>query len=221
MTDPLLPSPLRALVQRLDAHDSATAEHSRRVAELAGAAGHALGLSDRDNSIVFTTALLHDLNKLAVSPAVLNKPGALNAREHAALDRHPDAGADLLLSIDSALRHVAVAVRSHHERLDGSGYPLGLAGCAIPLVGRIVAVADVYDALVSERPYRWRSFTHDEACDHLETNAGRLFDPECVSVFVRVASGSDRDVHATGALISAMGGCRDHPSPSGQTRSTR
>jgi HD-GYP domain-containing protein (c-di-GMP phosphodiesterase class II) len=127
--------------------------------------------------------VLHDIGKLGISDAVLLKPGSLERHEWAEIMRHPELGARILEHAN--LRDVASWVLSHHERLDGSGYPRALAGSAIPLEGRILAVADAYEAMTADRPYR-RALTPDEARAELRRGAGTQFDPDVVAAFERV-----------------------------------
>jgi putative two-component system response regulator len=165
-----------------------TAEHSQRVGAIARAIGMELGLPDADLEVVHWAGLLHDLGKLAVPEQILSKRGPLTPEEWAKVQRHPSVGSDLLRTISPGLDPVAAAVRAHHERWDGSGYPDGLAGTEIPLGGRIVAVADVYDALTHPRAYRPNAYTRAAAIEHLTTNAGRHFDPDVVEAFRRTRS---------------------------------
>jgi HD-GYP domain-containing protein (c-di-GMP phosphodiesterase class II) len=126
-------------------------------------------------------ARVHDVGKIIVSPEILEKPGRLSIAEHAEVQRHSVFGARLVASLDDA--GITAIVRHHHERLDGSGYPDGLAGEAIPLGARIVAVADTFDALTSQRPYR-EAFSPGEAMALLRDEAGCTLDPAIVAAFV-------------------------------------
>ena len=168
------------------AYHAGTAEHSERVGAMARAVGVELALVGEELEVLHWAGLLHDIGKLAVPEEILNKPGRLTPQEWAVIKRHPAVGADLLRTISPGLEPVAAAVRAHHERWDGSGYPDGLAGRAIPLAGRIVAVADVYDALTHPRSYRPDAFASASAIDHLTAGAGRLYDRDVVDAFCRV-----------------------------------
>jgi putative nucleotidyltransferase with HDIG domain len=130
-------------------------------------------------------ALLHDVGKIAVPSDVLNKNGPLTPEERAIMERHPDAGVELLRDVELPW-DVLPMVRSHHERWDGKGYPQRLAGEAIPYVGRILCVADVYDALTTDRPYR-KAFSHEEAIVMMRADSGRAFDPAILDAFLRIA----------------------------------
>ena len=126
-------------------------------------------------------ALLHDVGKIVVPPEILNKPGGLTAEERAVIERHPDAGVELLGDIEFPW-DIRPMVRHHHEAWDGSGYPEGLAGEAIPLAARILCVADVYDALASDRPYR-PAFPHERTLAIMSAEAGTRLDPALFDLF--------------------------------------
>ncbi len=169
----------------VELRDRETAGHTERVADLAVRLGRALGLSRHDLEDLRRGAILHDVGKLAIPDAILLKPGELDPEEWAAMKRHPLHAYDWLRGIPFLARALEV-VRYHHERWDGSGYPEGLKGEAIPLLARIFAVADVFDALTSDRPYR-RAWSRERALAHLAENAGRLFDPAVVAALLRFA----------------------------------
>ncbi len=166
----------------LDLRDKETEGHSRRVTELTLRLAREMGLSEEDLVHVRRGALLHDIGKMGVPDAILQKPGPLTDEEWGRMRQHTIYAADLLAPIDFLNPALAIPA-AHHECWDGSGYPLGLAGDAIPLSARIFAVADVYDALTSDRPYR-AAWTHDEAIDHIRGEAGRHFDPAVVEAFL-------------------------------------
>lgn len=169
----------------LDLRDHETAGHALRVTELAVALGRRLGLDEGTLTSLKWGALLHDIGKIGVPDRILNKPGPLDEEEWAVMRGHPTVARDLLEPI--AFLEDAIDVPAHHhERWDGSGYPDGLAGEAIPLSARIFAVVDVWDALTSERPYR-PAWTREAALAHLQREAGRLFDPDVVADFLRLA----------------------------------
>ena len=145
-----------------------------------------LGLDDRTVWLVRHAAPLHDLGKIAIPDSILLKPGRLSNAEFEVVKTHAEAGARVLAEGESELLEVAESIaRSHHERWDGTGYPDALAGADIPLVGRLVHVADVFDVLVHERPYR-ESFTTAAATEEIARGAGTDFDPEIVAVFSRI-----------------------------------
>jgi putative nucleotidyltransferase with HDIG domain len=159
------------------------AEHHRAVARLAELVAREAGLCERELRAVVRAAELHDVGKVLVPEAILNKPGALTEAELALMRRHAIAG--YLILVESAEpAEVARLVRSTHERWDGSGYPDGLCGEEIPLGARIISICDAYDAMTHERPYRpARSGT--EALDELRLGAGVRYDPRLVDAFVR------------------------------------
>ena len=145
-----------------------------------------------DISILLPSAQLHDVGKINISDAILNKPGKLNEEEYEEMKRHCAAGEETIDNIisktedDDFLLHAKRFAGYHHEKWDGTGYPRMLKGLEIPLEGRLMAVADVYDALVSERPYK-KPFTHDQAVEIIKKDSGTHFDPKLVEVFLNVA----------------------------------
>jgi diguanylate cyclase (GGDEF)-like protein/putative nucleotidyltransferase with HDIG domain len=175
------------LAETLDLRDVATARHSETVGRYAEAIAHELGLAPDHVERVRVAGVLHDIGKLGISDAVLLKPARLEAHEWQEIQRHPEIGARILEHAN--LRDVAGWVLSHHERIDGTGYPRGLAGPAIPLEGRILAVADAYEAMTADRPYR-DALSEQEARAELLRGAGTQFDPLAVEAFERVLDGS-------------------------------
>jgi putative nucleotidyltransferase with HDIG domain len=163
---------------RLEQKDASTEQHTRRVAALAVQIGEALGLAPAQLRDLALGGILHDMGKLTVPDEVLGKPGALSDDEFAIIRRHPEWGDELLSELGYGQR-VRAMVRGHHERLDGSGYPDALRGGQIGLGTRILAVADVYDAMVSSRVYR-AAWDPVEVLDHLRERAGTEFDRPCV-----------------------------------------
>jgi response regulator RpfG family c-di-GMP phosphodiesterase len=166
------------LLSALAARDGYTGEHSKAVVDLSLAVARRLGLRGADLLDAENAALLHDIGKIGVPDAVLNKPGKLAAEEWDVMRLHPVIGERIVCSI-AALAHLAPVVRGEHERWDGGGYPDGLAGEEIPLVSRIILVADAFHAMTSDRPYR-RSLGAQEARLELERHAGSQFCPETV-----------------------------------------
>jgi diguanylate cyclase (GGDEF)-like protein len=154
---------------------------SALIANIASDVGRAVGLSDGDIDRIRTASLLHDLGKLAISDEILSKPAALDATEWQAMVQHPRIG-QVVLEQAGAIRDAASIVLHHHEWFDGQGYPHGLAGQEIPIGSRIVAIADAYEAMISDRPYK-AAVSHAEALNELRRHAGTQFDPELVAVF--------------------------------------
>jgi putative nucleotidyltransferase with HDIG domain len=175
-----------ALGEALGLKDRETEGHCRRVAENAVRLGRVLGLDAGGLADLRRGAYLHDVGKIGVSDRTLAKPGALSAEELAAVRRHPELGARLLSPLAFPERVTAV-VRCHHESFDGSGYPDGLRGAAIPLAARIFAVVDTLDAMTGDRPYR-RALPYAAFARELLARSGRQFDPAVVEAFLSAAS---------------------------------
>ncbi|GAA0501854.1 bifunctional diguanylate cyclase/phosphohydrolase [Deinococcus depolymerans] len=166
--------------------DDTTGEHTRRVGQAAARIARALGWSETQASVLGVAARLHDVGKIAIPDAILLKRGRLTPDEFRQMQSHTLIGSRILSGSRSALLAMAEEIaRSHHERWDGTGYPLGLQADAIPLTGRIVAIADVFDALTQARPYK-AAWTTAEALRELQAQAGRHFDPALVAVAVDV-----------------------------------
>ncbi|MDQ3927911.1 MAG: HD-GYP domain-containing protein, partial [Chloroflexota bacterium] len=158
--------------------------HSRRVSALGVLLARALGRPPEEFEKVRVAGLLHDIGKIAIPEVTLHKAGPLTEEEWAQMRSHPDVGLRILTPI-AALRAVLPAVRCHHERWDGQGYPLGISGEEIPLGARIIAICDAYDTMVSDRPYR-RALGHEEAVARLRAAAGTQFDSELVKAFTQL-----------------------------------
>ena len=182
-------STLEALGRTIDANSPWTAGHSDRVTRLSMAIGRRMGLGPEDIDRLHRGGLLHDIGKIGISPAILDKPGPLTSAEMALVRQHPVVGARILEPID-AFADVIGIVRHHHERFNGQGYPGGLAGKQIPKLARVAAVADVYDALVSERPYRAR-WEVDRAVRYIAHSRNIHFDPEVVAAFLELAASAE------------------------------
>jgi len=172
---------LTRLSALLEARDSYTYGHSQRVTRHAERIARAMGLGADDVAKVRTAAALHDVGKLHTPRDILNKPGRLTEEEFAAIRRHPGDGAAMATSVGDPA--IAAMIRHHHERLDGKGYPDGLTGEEIPLGARIIAVADTFDAITSDRAYR-RASSHKRALDVLAREAGTQLDADAVAGFV-------------------------------------
>ena len=176
---------VRTLVRALDARDAYTSGHSERLAEWCEGTARLLGVHDEDQiQLIRWGALLHDIGKIAVPDAILRKPAGLNEDEWAVMHRHPVTGEEILKPVER-MQAVAQVLRHHHERWEGTGYPDGLQGEAIPLSARILAVVDAYSAIRDERPYK-PARTHEEAIIELRRSAGTQFDPRVVDAFIRM-----------------------------------
>ena len=183
--------PLRSLVERLDAEDSATAAHGRAVARWCSRIAAQLRLPRDEHAYVVRSGQILDVGKLLVPDELLRAARPLLAAERVTVAEHVIEGERLLA--EYGLLAYRDGVRSHHERYDGRGYPDGLRGRAIPLVARIIAVADSYDAMTGQRPYRF-PMTPDRALHEIERGRGRQFDPEIVDVMLAVVGESLRPI---------------------------
>lgn len=171
------------LAKAVEYHDGTTGEHISRVATISQFIALGVGLDEEAARIVYLAAPLHDIGKIAIPDAILQKPGRLTDDEMEIMRQHVAYGSHILSGGSSDLIRIAeMIVASHHERWDGTGYPAGLAGQDIPIQGRIVAVADVFDALCSARPYK-RAWSLEEAYAEIVAQSGRHFDPACVEAF--------------------------------------
>jgi putative nucleotidyltransferase with HDIG domain len=171
-----------ALVAAIDAKDRMTAGHTTRVTHLSLAMADTLGLPSEERYTLELAARLHDIGKLSLPDSALNKSGRLSEEEWAIMRRHPAVGSQIVGSIEE-LSYIATIVRHHHERLDGRGYPDGLQGEAIPFLSRIIAVADAFEAMTSERSYRQKKTT-DEAIVELRKCVGTHYSSDIVEALV-------------------------------------
>jgi len=175
---------LDSLVQAVDVKDSYTKRHCDIVAEYAVKLAVRMNLPEESQRALRIAGLLHDIGKLAVPDEILKKPAPLNAEEYKIMQRHVTIGEVLIREVPQ-LKEVIQAVACHHERYDGTGYPRGLKGEEIPLIGRIIAIADAYSAMCLDRPYR-KGMSHDRVLSELVAGAGIQFDPEIAEAFVEL-----------------------------------
>ena len=172
------------LARAIEFRDGTTGEHVSRVAAICRLISDQMGLGPERGRILYLAAPLHDIGKIGISDTVLQKPGRLTADEIAVMRRHVEYGAAILGDASTEVVRVAAAIaRTHHEKWDGSGYPSGLAGEDIPIEGRITAIADVFDALCSERPYK-PAWPLEKAFAEIVSCRGCHFDPACVDAFI-------------------------------------
>ena len=175
---------LSALSSALDVRDSETEGHARRVVQYLELIADELGAAPADRNVLLRGALLHDVGKIGVPDEVLRKPGPLTSAEWATMRRHPSYGARIVAGVPF-LESVAAIIKHHHERWDGAGYPDGLRGEEIPLGARMFAVADSYDAMTADRPYR-KALDAATARAEVERGSGTQFDPRVVEAFLRI-----------------------------------
>lgn len=174
------------LCKAAEFRDPETGAHILRMANYSRLIAARLGLSLEDQELLLQAAPMHDIGKVGIPDRILLKPGRLTPEEFETMKQHAALGFDLLQGSSSKVLQVGAEIaRGHHEKFDGTGYPQGLAGEAIPIFSRIVAVADVFDALTSERPYK-KAWPLQEAADHLQANSGLHFDPRVVQAFMGV-----------------------------------
>jgi HD-GYP domain-containing protein (c-di-GMP phosphodiesterase class II) len=188
---------LASLMSALDARDRETEGHSSRVRSLAARLGEAMGLARHELKALERGSLLHDIGKIGIRDNILHKPGPLSEEEWKIMRLHPDIGARIVEGIPF-LQETLPVIRYHQERWDGSGYPTGLFGENIPLLARLFAVVDAFDALTSNRPYRDK-IPAEEAVEYLRKEAGVLFDPQIVDIFEQlVLEGQVTDLLSSG-----------------------
>jgi putative nucleotidyltransferase with HDIG domain len=182
-------STVRVVAAAIDARDAYTLGHSTRVSELAVAIAKELGMSGQELEDVEIACLFHDVGKIKIPDSILHKKGRLNPAEWKEMQRHPEYGAEILEKAPS-LRRFIPAVRHHHEWYDGSGYPDGLSREAIPLPAAVISLADAYDAMTSDRPYR-TAMTEEQALNTIRESSGKQFNPELASVFLKTVMNAD------------------------------
>lgn len=175
---------MMALARSVEEKDADTEGHCRRIEGLSLRTGERLHMTDDELTALSNAAYLHDIGKVRVPLEILNKPGALDVDEQREMQKHAMHGREMLAQTDS-LRDAGEMVAAHHERVDGTGYPLGLKGEDIPLGARVIAVVDSYDAMTIDRPYH-RAISPAEAREELRRHAGTQFDPRVVKAFLEV-----------------------------------
>lgn len=179
-----------AFAKAVEAKDYHTGRHSENMVDIATAIGRKLQLPAKDIDVLQYAAMLHDLGKIGIPDKILHKRGKLNRAEYDKIKKHPHIGAEIIRDIHF-LKEVVPMILYHHERFDGFGYSSGLKGREIPLGARIIAIADVYQALVSDRPYR-KAYNKKEALKIIRESSGSQFDPEIVEAFLQVIEGKNK-----------------------------
>lgn len=175
-------SSIYALAATIDAKDHYTFGHSNNVAKLAKELAKKADLSDKDIETIYNAGLLHDIGKVGVPEAILSKPGRLTSREKELMDSHVVQSINIIKHIPNLINTVP-AIMSHHEKYDGTGYPRGIKGENIPMLGRCICIADSFDAMTTDRPYK-KGLSFDEAKEELKRFAGKQFDPHLVKLFI-------------------------------------
>jgi HD-GYP domain-containing protein (c-di-GMP phosphodiesterase class II) len=175
---------ISGLAQALEARDAYTRGHSERVTSYAMAIGREMGLNEDDMQVISCAGMLHDIGKIGIADAILRKPTLLTQEDRKVIETHPAFGDNILGPI-KFLERAQIIVLHHHERYDGTGYPDKLAGETIPLMARIIAVADSFDAMTSDRPYR-KAYMREAAIGEIKAKSGTQFDPKVVEAFLRV-----------------------------------
>jgi HD-GYP domain-containing protein (c-di-GMP phosphodiesterase class II) len=186
------------LAHAIDLRMDAEHEHSRAVGDWAVAIAAGLGWEEADLGMLRIAAMLHDVGMIGVPETILRKPGPLAGDERATVREHADRGAEMVAQIEG-LEAIVPWIRHSHEGFDGSGYPHGLSGQAIPQAARILLVADAFDAMTSKRPYR-QALSRAGACEELRRHAGTQFDPACVEALVanlQIDNGQPDEIVAT------------------------
>jgi putative two-component system response regulator len=191
---------LFALARAVEARDRHTIHHAERVGRYAEAIGRTVGVHLDDIELLYQGGVLHDLGKIAIPDAILLKPGPLSPEEFATMRQHSAEGERICLSLRSIAQYLPI-IRHHHERFDGAGYPDHLVGQAIPLGARIVAIADAWDAMVSDRPYR-RGLDRAEARSRLDAGAGAQWDAGLVEIFAALLDDGLQDRVLDGQLLA-------------------
>ncbi|MDR3238979.1 MAG: HD domain-containing protein [Clostridiales bacterium] len=196
-----------AFSEVVEAKDQYTANHSRGVRDMSMLVAERMGLSEREKHDIYVAASLHDIGKVGVPDAIINKPGKLDSEEFNVIKRHPEIGKQILSRLTD-FESVRQIILHHHERWDGKGYPDGLTGEEIPLGSRIVCVADSYDAMTSNRPYR-QSMGHSAAARELMNGSGSQFDPAALDAFLDICAVKMTGDNPDDALTAYINGCQD------------
>jgi putative two-component system response regulator len=201
------------LGRAVESRDTGTGLHIDRMAAISQRLASAAGMPDAAAELLGHAAVLHDVGKVGIPDRILGKPGHFDDDERAVMQTHTTIGADILAGSSSALIQLAAVIaRSHHERWDGTGYPDGLRGEEIPLAARISAVSDVFDALLSPRPYK-PAWPLDAVLAELRDQRGRQFDPALVDAFLELVPTLDAELVAPGAVMPAEIGVVTAPPP--------
>lgn len=158
--------------------------HSIRVSKLSYKLGQEMGLKEKDLLVLKNGALFHDIGKIIIDNSILNKPGKLNSNEKRIIQNHPLAGVNMFTELNLNKKFIEI-IKYHHERWDGNGYPFGLNGEEIPLMARIISIADAFDAMTSVRPYRKKTLSVEEVAEELNSNSERQFDGKIVELFLK------------------------------------
>jgi HD-GYP domain-containing protein (c-di-GMP phosphodiesterase class II) len=180
---------IRMLANAIDEKDPYTRGHSERVAYYAMVIAKHMGMTPEEVERVYLSGVIHDVGKIGIEDKILRKPAALTDDEYEIMKQHPTKGAHILEAVP-ILKQMAGAGLMHHENLDGSGYPEGLKGEEIPLLGRIVSVADAFDAMTTDRPYS-KAMTFEAALARLRFLAGKKFDPDCVTAMEKASAAGE------------------------------
>jgi putative nucleotidyltransferase with HDIG domain len=200
------------LVATLDARDKYTAGHSAAVAIYARDIAARMGLGDAEQELAHLCGLVHDIGKIGLPPGLLEKPGALTLEERRQMEKHSEIGERILANVDD-YAEIARVVRHHHERIDGQGYPSGITGEQIPLLSRIIAVADAYNAMTSDRPYR-DAMPSRVARMRLAQAVDTQFDTSVVAAFEAILASADEDYRCgVGAAFSREARAHDELVP--------
>jgi HD-GYP domain-containing protein (c-di-GMP phosphodiesterase class II) len=195
---------VQALTAAVAARDRGTSTHAHRLVHLAEAIGHKLKHSEEELRLLRLATILHDIGKIGIPDAILNKPGSLTDEEWSIMRTHPEIGRQILEELGGVFHQLAQIVVAHHERWDGRGYPHGWAEEAIPLNARILTVVDSYDAMTSYRPYR-EPMPVSQARKELQRCSGSQFDPSVVAAFLEVLDEQEEMISATSPDVRTQG----------------